>query len=96
MTNYLIRTGKDGMVTDLVELGEEDMSDECDGCDQLEAAMLAIISSLREEIGMLKARVSELEKKPLVAEPLRDIPDNAFPAFDHLTRPWTITYTDRT
>ena len=74
MTDYLIRTGKDGMVTDLLELDEENeshLSDKCYDCEQLEAAMLAITSSLREEIGMLKARVADLEKRPtLTAEPL--------------------------
>ena len=82
MTDYLIRTGKDGMVTDLLELDEEDECDccqiDCDKCEQLEAAMLAIISSLREEIGMLKARVADLEKRPMLeSEPL-------FP-------PWVVT-----
>ena len=81
MTDYLIRTGKDGMVTDLLELDEENeshLSDKCYDCEQLEAAMLAIISGLREEIGMLKARVGELEKRPMLeSEPL-------FP-------PWVVT-----
>ena len=74
MTDYLIRTGEDGMVTDLLELDEENeshLSDKCYDCEQLEAAMLAIISSLREEINVLKARVGDLEKRPtLTAEPL--------------------------
>ena len=81
MKEFLIRVGDDGMVTDLLELDEGNesyLSDKCYDCEQLEAAMLAIISGLREEIGMLKMRVSELEKRPMLeAEPL-------FP-------PWVVT-----
>ena len=67
MKEYLIRVGDDGMVTDLLGLEEDEGMqaeelDPCDECQQLEAAMLAIISGLREEIGMLKARVRDLEK----------------------------------
>ena len=74
MTDYLIRTGKDGMVTDLMELGEDEPAEcdgdcaccpiDCDKCDQLEAAMLAIIQGLREKMAMLECRITYLEKKP--------------------------------
>lgn len=68
MTDYLIRTGKDGMVTDLMELGEEEhescLSDKCYDCEQLEAAMLAIIGSMRDEMVLMGRRISALENKP--------------------------------
>ena len=65
MTNYLIRTGKDGMVTDLVELGEEEhescLSDKCYDCEQLEAALLAIIQSQNEKLRQMESRIRRLE-----------------------------------
>ena len=71
MKEYLVRIDDNGVITEFTEMGEDDDCDRCYDCEQLEAAMLAIISSLREEIGMLKMRVSELEKRPtLTAEPL--------------------------
>ena len=72
MKEYFVATDDNGRVVTLEAVGDfSDELEDCDKCEQLEAAMLAIISGLREEIGMLKARVGELEKRPtLTAEPL--------------------------
>ena len=91
MTDYLIRTGKDGMVTDLLELDEENesyLSDECDDCKQLEAAMLAIVHGLREKIAMLESRITYLEKQPVQVVPMQPyyVPSSAPSTADPL--PW--------
>ena len=100
MTDYLIRTGKDGMVTDLMELGEDEPAEcdgdcdccpiDCDKCDQLEAVTLEMIKSLNERLSRAEKRIADLEARPMLeAEPL-------YPAFDHLVRPWIITYSNHT
>ena len=79
MKEYFVATDDNGRVVALEAVGDfSDELEDCDKCEQLEAAMLAIIQGLREEIGMLKARVGELEKRPMLeSEPL-------FP-------PWVVT-----
>ena len=54
----------------------------CDGC-----PMEAALRDLRDQIAELKAHVKELEKRPIItAEPIEPI------SFDHLYRPWLVTY----
>ena len=81
MTDYLIRTGKDGMVTDLMELGEDEPAEcdgdcaccpiDCDKCDQLEAVTLEMIKSLNERLARVEKKIADLEARPMLeAEPL--------------------------
>ena len=74
MKEYFVATDDNGRVVTLEELG--DFSDEleecdCDKCDQLEAAMLAIIQGLREKIAMLECRMTYLEKQPVQVVPMQ-------------------------
>lgn len=95
MTDYLIRTGKDGMVTDLMELGEDEPA-ECDGdkCDQLEAATVAMIKSLNERLTQAENRlekaylwIADLERE-LRSRPMPCV----YPCTEPVTPPWTVTY----
>ena len=73
MTDYLIRTGKDGMVTDLLELDEENeshLSDKCYDCEQLEAVMVAFMKDFREKLAALEKRIGDLEKPKISWEDL--------------------------
>ena len=97
MKEYFVATDDAGRVVTLEAVGDfsEELEEcdccpiDCDKCEQLEAALLAIIQGLREEIGMLKARVSDLEKKPsseTITYPI-------YPYINDDPQPWTVTYT---
>ena len=81
MTDYLIRAGKDGMVTDLLELDEENeshLSDKCYDCEQLEAVMVAFMKDFREKLAVLERRIEQLENRPILEA------ESLFP-------PWVVT-----
>ena len=88
MTDYLIRTGEDGMVTDLMERGEDEPAEcdgdcdccpiDCDKCDQLEVVMVAFMKDFREKLAVLERRIEQLENRPILEA------ESLFP-------PWVVT-----
>ena len=64
MKEYLLRI--DGEMADIEPLSGESCQDRCYEVEELEAVMVAMIKTLREEIQGLKGRITELEGRPYI------------------------------
>jgi len=63
---------------------DDDEGDECEDCPAI-GPIMAILEGQREEIAELKRQIAN---RPIItAEPIQTT------AFDHIYRPWNITYT---
>lgn len=67
MKEYLLRI--DGEMADIEPLSGESCQDRCYEVEELEAVMVAMIKTLREEIQGLKGRITELESRQVQVIP---------------------------